>query len=97
MAKSIIQEDESYCYIHRHFFGFDVPAVHEHHCIHGTANRKWSEKWGLKVYLCLACHSALHDKHRYDLEIEQIAEKAWLEHNNKSVDEWIKIFGKNFL
>lgn len=30
--------------------------THEHHIFFGTANRKKSEKYGMKVHLCPACH-----------------------------------------
>ena len=98
MSKSILQDDKTYCFIHEKYLGVEVPACHEHHVIHGTANRKLSEKWGLKVYLCMNCHNALHSKTAFhDLDLKQLAEEEWLKQNNKTVDDWIKIFGKNFL
>lgn len=97
MSKSIIQQDSYYCFIHKHFLNLEVPAVHEHHCIHGNANRKLADKDGLTVFLCLSCHSALHDKGIFDLELQQLAEKMWLEHYRKTVDEWISRYGKNYL
>lgn len=95
--KSIIQSDDTYCFIHREFLGYDVIPVHLHHIIHGTANRKVADREGCFCYLCLDCHTALHDKGLYDRELQQIAEKAWLKHNNKTIEDWIKIFGKNYL
>jgi hypothetical protein len=44
--KSIMQRDIEHCYI------CGGRATEEHHCIYGTANRKLSEKYGLKVYMC---------------------------------------------
>lgn len=98
MSKSIIQSDKTYCYIHEKFMRVEVPAVHEHHIIYGNANRKLSEKFGLKCYVCMSCHNAIHGKdHVHDKDLHQIAERAWLEHYNKTIDDWIKTFGKNFL
>lgn len=95
--KSLIQQDSSYCYIHKKFLHMDVPACHLHHTIHGNANRKIADKEGCYCFLCVKCHSALHDKGLYDLKLQQITEEAWLEHNNKTIEEWISLFGKNYL
>lgn len=97
MSKSIIQEDKTYCFIHSKYFHCYIPAVHEHHCIHGIANRKLADKDGLTVFLCMSCHSLLHDKKRFDLELKQLAEQVWLEHYNKTIEDWIERYGKNFL
>lgn len=65
-----------------------------HHCLHGI-HRKNADKYGLTVHLCQRCHSLLHDTGLYDLELEQIAQVAFeVEHGH---DEFIKIFGKNWL
>ena len=95
--KSLIQDEDYYCYIHKNFMGLEVPAVHLHHTIHGTANRKIADKEGCYCFLCMSCHSALHDKGLYDLELQQITEQAWLDANNKTIEDWIKLFGKNYL
>ena len=95
--ESIVQTNPNYCYIHKEFMGVDVPAVHLHHMIHGVANRKLADKYGCYCFLCLSCHTNLHDKGLYDLELQQIAEKTWLKHYNKSIEDWIRVFGKNYL
>lgn len=95
--QSIIQKTSRFCYIHEKYLGVEVPAVHIHHCIHGTANRSIADKEQLCVALCARCHRMLHDKGYHDLDLQQDAEMAWLKYNNKSIDDWIKIFGKNYL
>ena len=97
MAKSIMQSDKSYCFIHRCYLNTYVPAVHEHHCIHGNANRKWADCDGLTVYLCYDCHSALHDKGIHDKDLQELAEKTWLEYYGKTIPDWISRYGKNFI
>ena len=77
--------------------GIEVPANHLHHMIHGVSNRKIADKEGIYCFLCLDCHTALHDKGFHDKDLQQIAEQAWLDHNNKNIEDWIKIFGKNYL
>jgi len=75
MSKSIIQTNKANCFI------CGGRASEEHHCIYGTANRKLSEKYGLKVYLCTDCHRtgryAVHRCHEVDLKLKKIAQKKF--------------------
>lgn len=95
--KSIIQNDDTYCYIHREYMGVDAPAQHLHHCLHGYGRRKLADQDGLTVNLCQKCHSRLHDKGEHDLDLEIIAEKAYLSHYNKSIEDFIARYGKNYI
>ena len=89
--KSIIQDESlKICYLCGGY-GSD-----RHHCLHGSMRAK-ADKWGLVVMLCRTCHRNLHDKRVNDLYLQQIAEKAWLEHNHADIDAFIKEFGKNYL
>ena len=58
--------------------------MEEHHLMHGTANRRNAEHYGLKVHLCHLCHKELHDHRMHDLELEQVAQRTFE-------------FGKNYL
>ena len=52
----------------------------EHHVFYGTANRKLSEKYGLKVYLCMEHHTydggteAVHRNHDVDMKLKEMAQ-----------------------
>lgn len=72
-------------------------ATDTHHCIHGYGRRELADKDGLTVRLCKRCHTLLHDKGRYDKELQQIAEEAWLKHNNATIPDFINRYGKNYL
>ena len=73
--------------------------LHRHHCIHGIANRKLSEKYGLTVWLCGMHHNlssaGVHNNAKLDLLIKQTAEKAF----NKKYPEldFREIFGRSYL
>ena len=91
--KSIIQKNKDRCFL------CGRQAQEEHHIMHGTANRKLSEKYGLKVYLCTDCHRigkyAVHNNKETDIKLKIIAQR-------KFEEEWprlsfLKIFGKNYL
>ena len=78
--------------------------VEEHHCIYGTANRKLSEKYGLKVFLCNRHHTAsfyrdksqaVHFNKKFDLEVKKLAQKSF-EYHYPDLD-FRSIFGKSYI
>ena len=93
LMKSIIQTNKENCFI------CGRRANEEHHCIYGTANRKLSEKYGLKVYLCTDCHRtgkyAVHRCHEIDLKLKKIAQRKFEKEYPKL--SFLQIFGKNYL
>jgi len=71
--KSIIQKEKQ-CYI------CGSPYVEEHHIFYGTANRKLSEKYGLKVWLCYSHHrgnTGVHFNPKLDDKLKGIAEEKF--------------------
>lgn len=95
MAKSII-DNSNYCFICAKYKSRYVLATDTHHCL-TASRRQLADQDGLTVRLCARCHSRLHDKSEHYRDLQQIAEKAWLDHNNASIDDWIKRYGKNYL
>lgn len=70
--------------------------LHRHHVIHGTSNRKNSEKYGLTVYLCMEHHRIVHEVDRQqDLHLIKIAQRAFEDRYDH--DTFMKVFGKNYL
>lgn len=88
--KSIIQNDD-WCFI------CGAYPTECHHAIHGFANRKLADKDGLTVRLCHTCHMNLHDKGLNDRLLQKTAQIKWMEHNNASVEDFIKRYGKSYL
>ena len=74
--------------------------LHSHHCFPGTSNRKKSEQYGLKVWLCAWHHNmsddGVHFNRTLDLNIKKYAQKYFEEHIGTR-EEFIKEFGKSFL
>lgn len=90
MSKSIMQNEEV-CYISGSRMQLD-----KHHCMHGGANRKLAEKYGLWVWLRHDIHMRLHDHDKeLDRKLEQDAQKAF--ENKYSREEWMRLFRKNYL
>lgn len=92
--RSIIQENKEECYL------CGGRATEEHHVLKGTANRKLSEKYGLKVYLCHVCHRtgkhAVHNDRETDLRLIRTAQKIF-EIQVGSREDFIRIFGKSYI
>ena len=74
-------------------------VLHEHHVIFGRANRKLSEKHGLKVYLCIWHHEtgkeAVHRNASINKMVQAYAqrafEKKWPE------KDFFEIFRRNYI
>lgn len=75
--------------------------LERHHMIGGTANRRLSEQYGLVIYLCAECHrTGKHAAHRdkgTQILLHRMAQRTWMEEQNATVEDFIHVFGKNFL
>lgn len=102
MSKSILQDKRGgECYLCNLLLGIDTPTPirEEHHVMHGTANRKLSEHYGLKVYLCPYHHrngpQAAHRCRQTDILLKQAAQRVF--EQKYSPGKWMEVFGKNYL
>ena len=91
--KSVIQTEKE-CYVCQTTYN-----LHDHHIYFGSANRKQSEKYGMKVFLCQEHHtgrSGVHFNRDLDLHLKKVAQKKFeaLYGANKSFRE---VFGKRYL
>lgn len=83
--------------------GADGRAVplERHHLIEGNGRRQLSEKYGLVVLLCPDCHRngpwAAHRSRETMEYLHRYAERKWLEENDGEEEDFIRIFGKNYL
>lgn len=90
--KSILQSEKE-CYICHTLYD-----IEEHHVFMGTANRKQSEKYGLKVWLCAEHHrgnSGVHFNRELDLSIKRFAQTEFEKTHTR--EDFIRIFGKSYL
>lgn len=73
--------------------------LQEHHVFYGTANRKKSEQYGLKVYLCLEHHTqgaqSVHHNQNNSEILKMIGQKKFEETHTR--EEFIREFGRNWL
>lgn len=91
--KSIIQTEKE-CYVCH-----TTCNLQDHHIIYGTANRKQSEKYGLKVWLCQEHHTGntgVHFNKTLDLHLKKLAQEKFnaVYGANKS---FLEVFGKNYI
>ena len=97
--KSIIQEDRSYCFLCGQ--NAYVEPLDEHH-VYGGANRKTSERYGLKVYLHHnKCHifgkDSVHKNASIGRALKAQVQQIAMNHYNWSTEDFRRIFGKNYL
>lgn len=102
MAKSIMhQKDTGTCYLCMKLHGdYDRKSIlHEHHVMYGGGRRALSEKYGLKIYLCLRHHvydggpEAVHRNNAVRRYTEAEAQRAFEAFYPNLVFK--DIFGKN--
>ncbi len=90
--QSVIQQEKA-CYI------CGALGVHDHH-IFGAYNRKKSEKYGLKVWLCPPHHNmsdeGVHFNKSLDLRLKREAQRYY-EANIGTRADFIREFGKSVL
>ena len=100
--KSILQEDREHCFIcgrnaHADFFGLE-----EHHVFEGYGRRELSEEYGLKIYICGGrCHregpESVHKNAETDRAVKKIAQQRAMQRYGMTVEQFIKLFRKNYL
>ena len=89
---SIIQHDKR-CYICG-----SVRGLQCHHIVAGVPGRKNSEKYGLKVWLCMEHHTGnigVHQDINLDRYLKRIAQTEF--ENRYSHEKWMEVFGRNYL
>ena len=96
MTKSIIKGDEKgVCFICKR----TTPT--ENHHILGGGNRKKADRDGLTVHLCHYCHNeppnGVHYNKDRNIKLKQIGQRAWMQTYRKTVEDFIKEYGKNYL
>lgn len=93
--RSAIVESLDFCFVCG-----TMKNVEVHHCIHGTSGRKLATKYHLVVGLCSEHHRGtygVHGKYGHDLDetLKRVAQRTFEEKH--SHEEWMQIFGKNYL
>jgi len=92
--KRIKLQKSKECYVTQRTDG-----LQKHHIIYGTGNRKKSDKYGLTVWLRPEYHTGEYGVHSgnkaLDLELKQLAQREF--EKVYGHDEWMKVFGRNYL
>ena len=93
--KTIMNTYKGVCYLCG-----SIGPTENHHIFPGVPNRRSSEKYGLKVYLCPYCHrlgpKAVHNCKATMDEVKRDGQRAF-ERVHGSRKQFMNIFGKNWL
>ena len=95
MARSIISEER------RCFICGSHQWIEIHHIFSGVANKKLSEKYGLKVPLCHYCHNeppnGVHFNKEIRHKLQAYAQKKAMKRYGWDMETWRSLFGRNYL
>ena len=100
-----MKKKEEFCIMYDnppYWRNFRFPGSHRHEAFFGVRNRQKSIDDGLVVFLTYEMHEGtygIHGKYGHDLDLmlKQEAEKRWLEYYDKTIDDFIDRYGKNYL
>ena len=77
------------------------PGLHRHEIFYGTANRQKSIEDGLVVFLTPENHNmsnkGVHFDKKFDEELKRTGQRTWMEYYNKTIEDFIKRYGRNYL
>ena len=77
------------------------PNSHRHEIFFGTANRQKSIEDGLVIFITPEDHNmsdhGIHADREFDLYAKRKAQARWMEFYGKTVEQFIKRYGKNYL
>jgi hypothetical protein len=91
--KSVLQDNKE-CYVCGR-----TDQLHDHHVIYGGANRRISEKYGLKVWLCYEHHTGnagVHFNPDLAQELHETGQRFYETHYGTRED-FRRDFGKSWL
>ena len=95
MKRYSLLQDEKRCYVCNSLIN-----IHTHEVYYGK-NRKKSIEDGCCVYLCGKHHNqsneGVHFNHKLDLELKKQMELYWMKYYNRTIDDFRKRYGKNYL
>ena len=96
--KSIIQADRENCFICGKNANADYHGLDEHH-VYGASNRKKSEQYGLKIYICHdSCHlNGVHKNAALNRKVQAIVQRRAMQYYGWTIDDFIGIFGRNYI
>lgn len=95
MNRYSILQDKKKCYVCDTTLG-----LHTHEVFYGK-NRQKSIEDGCCIYLCGTHHNlsnqGIHFNHDLDIKVKEQMEQKWLEVYNKTIEDFIKRYGRNYL
>ena len=96
---SIIQKDKERCFLCG-MIGY-VDPLDKHHVYYGSLRSK-SERYGLTIYLHHdRCHifgeNSVHKNAKIDRKVKKYVQKVAMSHYGWTTEDFIKLFGKNYL
>lgn len=71
-----------------------------HEIFHGP-NRKRSIRDGMVIFLTPEMHNmsnrGIHFDHEFEMSVKEQAERVWLDYYDKTIDDFIAAYGRNYI
>lgn len=74
--------------------------LHKHHIFMGNKQRSIADREGCWVWLCYEHHlgsEGVHNNKELDEGLKKECEYRWLEEHSATIDDFRKVFGKNYV
>lgn len=91
-AESILPTEDRRCYL-----CLNVAETVRHEIYYGTANRRLSKREGCWVNLCPRCHEEVHKRPNEGCDGFLKRNAQWYFEKNSSREEFVEIFGRNYI
>ena len=75
----------------------DYLQIEMHHIFEGRGRRQISDRYGLVVPLCSECHKLIHRDADEMQRLHEYGQEKAMQENGWSTEEFIAIFGRNYL
>lgn len=91
-AKSIMPTKDGRCYVCNN----ETETV-RHEILYGIGNRVFSKIHGTWVNVCPRCHNEIHNNPNTGVDMHLKRDAQWNFERSHSREEFVKIFGRNYL
>lgn len=69
----------------------------EKHHVFGGCRRQTSDKYGAVMYLCHGCHHDVTDENIDTKRLKSMKQREIMAANGWSINDFIRVFGRNYL
>lgn len=92
---SLFTDDLEHCYICK--LREYINSADDMHELFRGRNRQNSMKWGLCIPICREHHNKVTNNTELETKWKKLGQQMWMEYYKGTIEEFIDIFGRNYL